>query len=355
MSYAPTVDPAGKTPLYRLAMTALQTEVFHKFRSDNPPAGWFYKYPGIGSCFQLPEMSANEHVLDDLCDAGKVTERHTKKFERLCNTLRVTAMDYQDARKYIIARNLEEEFKIWADAVEELWHGVDFTKTYHDKFLHNIGLCFPTLLNRYFPIDHPDPLQSRLFAAREWVQLSRLDEDGISRLRELWVGGFGGMTPPNEWVRESYQYYWALAKAQYVHDLQELDDIQLAIIGAYLSHSVNHPNNQTELSNPDVPHAGTIPAPDSDSDSDPDSDPTFNRELLRLLQKEMAELEHDLEHDAWVLLGRQAEAVPSTPVPSLPEHLRQVRRGFFLSLRGKISQEIANHSFERSRDSSQRR
>lgn len=353
MSYSTTVDPAGKTPLYRLAITALQTGVFNKFHSDNPPAGWFYKYPGIGSYFQLPEISANEHLLDDLCDAGRVTERHTKKFGRLCNTLRANAMDYQDARKYVIARNLEEEFKIWADAIEELWHGADFTKIFHDSFLHDIGLCFPALLNRYIPIDHPDRLQARLFAAREWVQLSRLDEDEILKLRELWLIGFSGMTPPKEWVLESYRYYWALAKAQNVQALQELDDILLAIIRAYLSHSVNHLNDQTELINPEVPHGGTIPAPDPDPDPDPN--PKFNRRVLRLLKKEVAKLEQELEHNACVLLGRQAEAVPSTPAPSLPEHLRQVRRGFFLSLRGKISQAIANHSFERSRDSSQRR
>lgn len=192
------------------------------------------------------------------------------------------------------------------NAIEELWHGVDFTKTFHDAFLHNIGLCFPALLNRYIPIDHPDPLQARLFAAREWVQLSRLDEDGISKLRELWVMGFSGMTPPKEWVQESYQYYWALAKAQNVQALQELDDILLAII---------------QLINPEVPHGGTIPVPDPN----PNPNPTFNRRLLRLLKKEVAKLEQELEHNACVLLGRQAEAVLSTPVPSLPEHLRQLR------------------------------
>jgi len=233
MSYSPTVDPAGKTPLYRLALAALQTAAFNKFYCDNPPVGWFYTYPGIGSYFQLPEGSANEDVLDDLYDAGRVTERHNKTIGRLCQALRGTTMDYQQARKYIILHNLEEEFKIWADAVEELWHGVDFTKKFHDDFLHDIGLCFPTLLNRYFPIDHPDPLQSRLFAAREWVQLSRLDDDGISKLCERWVMGLSGMTPPKTWVQASYLYYWALAKAQYVEALQELDDLLLAIIRAY--------------------------------------------------------------------------------------------------------------------------
>jgi hypothetical protein len=240
MSYSPTVDPPGKTPLYRLAITALQTGVFHKSPCGNPSAGWFYKYPAIGSYFELPEMSANEHLLDDLCDAGKVTERHTKKIGRLCVTLRGTKMDYQDARKYIITKKLEKEFEIWADAVEELWHAVDFTKKFHDGFLHDIGLCFPTLLNRYCPTDHPDPLNSRLFAAREWDQLSRLDEDEISKLLELWVMGFSGMRPPMEWVRDSYLYYWAHARARYVKDLQELDDIILAIIRVYLSHFVNH-------------------------------------------------------------------------------------------------------------------
>jgi hypothetical protein len=351
MSNSSTVDPAGKTPLYRLAIKALQTGVFHKFRSDNPPAGWFYTYPGIGSYFQLPEISTKEHVLDDLYDARKVPQEHTKNFGRLCTKLQSSNMNYQQARRYIITTDVEQEFKIWADAVEGLWHGVDFTKEFHNSILHDIGLCFPTLLNRYFPIDHPDPLNARLFAAREWDELSRLDEDEISKLCELWVVESSGMIPPAEWVQESYQYYWALAKAQYVEDIQELDDIQLAIIRVYLSHSVNHLNNQTELSNPEVPPAGTIPAPYPD----PNPNPRFNRRVLKLLKKEVVELEQDLEHDAWALLGRQAEAVPSTSVPSLPEHLHQVRRGSFLSLRGKSSQAIANYSFERSLDSTRQR
>jgi hypothetical protein len=350
MSHSP-VDPVGKTPLYRLAISALQTGVFGKFHCDSSPAGWFYHYPGIAKHFQLPDRSANEHILDDLCDAGKVTERHTKKIGRLYVTLWGTKMDYQDARKYIITKKLEKEFEIWADAVEELWHAVDFTKKFHDDFLHDIGLCFPTLLNRYFPIGRPDPLKARLFAARAWDQLSRLDEDGISKLRELWVMEFSGILPPNEWVQDSYLYYWAHAKARYVKDIQELDDIQLAIIRVYLPHSVNYFNNQTELSNPEVPPVGTIPDPNPA----PDPYPTFSRRLLRALKKEIAELEHELEHDAWALLGRQAEAVPSTSVPSLPEDLRQVRRCFFLSFRGEISQAVANYSFERSRDSSPRR
>jgi len=101
-----------------------------------------------------------------------------------------------------------------------------------------------------------------------------------------------------------------------------------------MSHSVNHLNNRTELSNPEVPPAGTIPTldPDPGPDPAPNPNPRFNGRLLKLLKKEVTTLERDLEHDAWMLLGRQAEARPSTSVPSLPEHLREVRRHFFLSL-----------------------
>jgi hypothetical protein len=333
MSY---VDPPGKTPLYRLALTTLQTEVFDKFHSDDLPAGWFYKYPVISSYFQLPDMSAREYLLDDLCDAGRVTRRHTKKFSKLCGNLRGATTDYKSARSYITTKNLEEEFKIWADVVEELWHGVDFTKTFHDKLLHGLGLCFPTLLNSNFPTDLPDPLHARLFAAREWDQLSELDEDEISEILQEWVVQFNGRVPPERWVRECYQYYWAVAKAQYVRDLQELEDIMLNIIRVYLSHYVNHLNNQTELSNQEVPHAGIIPAPDPDPNPDPTPDPDpanpprVKRHLLRILKENVAELEQVLEDNARVLLGRQAEAVRSTFVPSLPEHLPQVRGGFFL-------------------------
>jgi hypothetical protein len=350
MSYSPTLDHPDKTPLYRLAVTTLQTGVFDKGYTDNPPAGWFYKYPGIGRHFKLPDISANEHLLDDLCETGKVTKPHTAKIEQLLSCLRRSKVDYDGARAYITLKRLEEELNIWAEAVEELWHDDDdFTQIFHERFLHEIGLCLPTLLNRHVPSGHPYPLHSRIFAARKWDLLSELDEDMISKLSETWQNGLGGMQPPNDWVQESYRYYWALAKAEYVRNIQELDDILLAIIRVYLSHSVNHLNNQTELKNP---HAGTIPVTDSDSDHKPDPIPTSNREMIEILEDKAAELEQDLEHDAWELLGRKAKAVPSTSVPSLPEHLRKVRGGLLLSLRAKSSPAIASYSFEISRDSS---